>query len=192
MKRLIILRLGVELIVGVGILLVIPVSRAVLAGYLHHERFHDLRPMSYWIAELHHPDPEHRTAAISKLGEMGPAASDAIPALVAVAREKDLLVRNWAIVEGLGGIGPSAIRALDELRQDRSMRTVVVCALGRMGRNDKDAIHVLCDMLDDPSEWTQKNVVSSLAKLGVQPKAACGGQPRAEDSEAKAGASEGQ
>ncbi len=73
--------------------------------------------LSALIAALKDEDKEVRGRAANALGQIGPAAKEAVPALIAALKDEDRLVRlhaAWA----LGQIGPAAIPALEAAARD--------------------------------------------------------------------------
>jgi HEAT repeat protein len=66
------------------------------------------------VQSLGDPNPATRMMAAEGLGDMGPIAREAVPALARATRDPDLSVRAAAI-EALGGIGPFAEAALPDL-----------------------------------------------------------------------------
>jgi HEAT repeat protein len=63
---------------------------------------HGLIPV--YIEALHHTDPRVRYEAAMVLAELGPVGKEAVPSLVAAARDPNELVRRWAVT-ALGRIG---------------------------------------------------------------------------------------
>jgi HEAT repeat protein len=66
---------------------------------------------------------------------MGPVAADAVSDLVALLKDKEKWVRNYA-AEALGSIGPKAkdaVPALEILKADPGCRTRATEALKRIG-----------------------------------------------------------
>jgi HEAT repeat protein len=63
---------------------------------------HGLIPV--YIEALHHTDPRVRYEAAMVLAELGPVGKEAVPPLVATARDPNELVRRWAVT-ALGRIG---------------------------------------------------------------------------------------
>jgi len=76
-----------------------------------------------------------RKFAASALGDIGPAAKEAIPALVTVLKNgKERIVRVYA-AESLGKIGPAALPALITSLKDKDnfVRVNAAVALGKIG-----------------------------------------------------------
>ena len=52
MKRKLLLFILVALVLGIGVAFLVPTSRVVILGKLRGERFHDGRPVSWWVSSL--------------------------------------------------------------------------------------------------------------------------------------------
>jgi HEAT repeat protein len=91
------------------------------------------------ISILQGPDQTKRREAAQELGELGPEAKDAIPALRKALRDKDLFVRRFS-AQALGKIGK--------------------------GEGDKDTISSLFLATGDEKEEVQKAAVEALAQMG--------------------------
>jgi HEAT repeat protein len=72
------------------------------------------KPVSYWAAALHDPDPRQRKKAVFKLGNVGPMDATVFPALRAALRDRDASVRCEAILAILK-FGPDAKEAIPDL-----------------------------------------------------------------------------
>jgi hypothetical protein len=70
--------------------------------------------MADMIQALHDPDAGVRSQAARALGEMGPAAADAVPALAQVLWGNDVPLVHEA-VQALGRMGPAAREAAPDL-----------------------------------------------------------------------------
>jgi HEAT repeat protein len=147
-------------------LLVDPRNRDAVQGAVTGERYSNGRPLRAWIDALADGDPELRREAIENLGDMGPEASRAIPALTRVAQKDLISVRSWAIYKGLGGIGPAALSALATLVKDRSVRSVAVVTIGNMGPRARPAVPILAEALKDEHWWTRSMAAAALGKVG--------------------------
>jgi HEAT repeat protein len=79
----------------------------IILGYFRGEPFHKGRPVSYWITQLDTPD--NQKAAVA-LGEMGPQAAPAVPALIRALRSEDRKIWRPS-ADALGRIGPGAADA---------------------------------------------------------------------------------
>ena len=65
------------------------------------------KTVSQWAEALKHEDGSTRRVAAEALGGIGPAAKDAVPALMEALKGEDFSTRN-AAAEALGQIGPVA------------------------------------------------------------------------------------
>jgi hypothetical protein len=155
-----------------ALLLVVPYSRDALLSVMRREPWVGGRPLSTWIEALEDADPDRRHEAIDALGELGPEAAPAIPALAEVAHNATIGTRSWAISEGLGRIGRPAVPVLCELLDDRSVRTVVICTLGQMGPQAEEAVPRLIPCLKDELWLTRVMTAATLGKIGPPARAA--------------------
>jgi HEAT repeat protein len=109
------------------------------------------------IERLKDKHDRNRAGVAEALGSMGPAAKDAVPALIA-ALTAALHDENWkfrvSVVQALGEIGPAAkdasvpalIVALTD--EDKTVRAYAFEALGRIGPEAKDAVPALAEALN--------------------------------------------
>ncbi|MBI3464751.1 MAG: HEAT repeat domain-containing protein, partial [Planctomycetes bacterium] len=67
------------------------------------------------VKALKHSDPFVRSRAAVVLGQIGPAAKAAVPALIEALKDPNPYTR-WSVVEALGKIGPKARDAMPALR----------------------------------------------------------------------------
>jgi HEAT repeat protein len=117
-----------------------------------------------------------REYAAAALGEIGPAAQAAVPALIQALRHENYRVRE-AAAAGLGGIGPEArpaVPALVALVQKKDTfdeSQAAVEALGKMGPAAKAAVPALAALLSprtdepDPSEYLRVAAAEALWKI---------------------------
>jgi HEAT repeat protein len=63
---------------------------------------------------LDNKDPIYRTQAATSLGQIGPGAKEAVPALIKALKDKYYTVRQFA-AQALGEIGPEAEAAIPQL-----------------------------------------------------------------------------
>src|SRR5262245_53533663 len=75
------------------------------------EPVHDGKPLSQWIKKLESKDSRERYDACSAVGQLGPKARAAVPAVMEVLKDKDLATRSLAAY-ALGQIGPEAKAAV--------------------------------------------------------------------------------
>jgi HEAT repeat protein len=113
-----------------------------------------------------------RAAAARTLGEIGPAARDAVPDLTAALRDSDRDVRRNA-AQSLGNIGPAAQPAVAELSaalrdSQWEVRRAAAYALGRLGTRDVEP--ALKDARKDENDAVEKAAKASLEQIKKLPK----------------------
>lgn len=118
-------------------------------------------------------DPTVRWQASFVLGEIGPDAAGAVPALVRVLQRERVpraLRSPPSSAIALGQIGRSAvpelIRCLEDARPD--VRTSAAIALGLMGRAAETAVPALIPLLKDLNQEVRQASVLSLGAIGSQ------------------------
>jgi hypothetical protein len=154
MTRRRLLWLGGTLAVLVGLAGLIPASPWYLPDLLapHHQG----KPARFWLEALDSPDPEVRTQAIVALGEIGPGAGAAVPALAAILREElDGHAREQAAI-ALSKMAPASREALPALThalkdEDAEVRLNAAVALRRLGKEAHAALPALIEALADSS-----------------------------------------
>jgi hypothetical protein len=119
------------------------------------------------IRQLQGPHVGRREQAARALGQMGPAAKEAIPALLAALTEK-VRLGNKAIPEALAGIGTEALPAILQAMKsaDPYVRSEAIAAIRLLGPAAKDAVPVLTGALADQNRAVQINACMALAALG--------------------------
>ena len=128
------------------------------------------KTVSQWIEVLKDKDVRVRNAAATALGQIGPAAKAAVPALIEALKDKDRTVRRVAAFV-LGQIGPAAVPALIEaLKKDRVGRysTAVVDALGKIG---PVAVPALIEALKDKESYVRMYAAEALGQFAPAAKA---------------------
>jgi len=103
-------------------------SRPMLAGG---------KPVSYWVDAVHDPDPKVRKQAVFKLGNVGPGAPEALPAVTQALRDANAAVRREAILALIkfGAEAKSATGVLSEIRdhdRDVQVRSYAAKALAKL------------------------------------------------------------
>jgi len=101
---------GIVLLLALGYLFLIPTTRMIILGYYRGEPFHKGRPVSFWIAQLDSRDEGDRQKAAVVMGEMGPQAAPAVPALTKALKDPNKAICRSAALT-LGQIGPAAADA---------------------------------------------------------------------------------
>jgi HEAT repeat protein len=118
-------------------------------------------------------DPDIRVRFITALGEAGPAAAQAIPALGQAAADPDEEIRKAAVIAlGLVGKGPAAANAIPILiaalnDADRQVRVEAVWGLSRSGAQSKPLIAALVAALSDPDGEVASSASSAVCKIGL-------------------------
>ena len=156
------------------------------------------RKVKELIMKLSDGDYYVRARAAEALGEMGPAAKDAVPALIKLCGDSDSDVRGHA-AEALGEMGPAAKDAVPALIKlcgdsDSDVRGHAAVALGEMGPDAKDAIPALkklCgDSDSDGESYVRESAAEALVKMGPDAVPAliklCGDSDRVRSSAAEA------
>ncbi|VTS03850.1 heat repeat-containing protein : HEAT repeat-containing protein OS=Leptolyngbya sp. PCC 7375 GN=Lepto7375DRAFT_2567 PE=4 SV=1: HEAT_2 [Gemmata massiliana] len=138
--------------------------------------------------------PGERVIAAELLGDLGPKAESAVPALVEVIRYTPtpapipfasevkwsreevatdfLLKATW---DALARIGPKAVPALVELltHQDAEIRGRAAAALKAIGPGAADAVTALINRLNESeNQWVSLNALEALAAIGPKAEAA--------------------
>ncbi len=125
------------------------------------------KPLAEWIAQTSHYVPELRREALQAIAALGPAAREAIPALVRSTRDENEQVRYWA-VEALRRIGPSAREAASALVVALSdeagpVRETARRALEAIGPAAGPA---LLPALASTDAWLRANAAEALGTIG--------------------------
>lgn len=124
------------------------------------------------IQDLASPSSEKRMDAATALGELGPRASAAVPALVTALGDQDSYVRNFA-ANALGAVGPAAVSAVPALVNllhdaDESVSQAGQRALAGIGPGAKAAIPELIVMLKTwQSSAAESPAAFALIRIGA-------------------------
>jgi HEAT repeat protein len=123
-----------------------------------------------WVNDLHAPEEQKRLKAVMALGEMGPTAKAALPALIAALRDPNRLVRV-EVVWSLVFIDPTGDEVLIHLYvavkdPDVGVRTTAVQAIGKLGPRAAPAIPELERLLLDPAPAVRLAAVQALVDMG--------------------------
>jgi HEAT repeat protein len=111
-----------------------------------------------------------RQSAAVALERIGPAAAEAVPALIQALGDADENVRAKAAV-ALGRIGPAAAEAVPALIQalgdaDENVRAKGAVALGGIGPAAAEAVPALIAALGDANENIRESAAWALGKIG--------------------------
>jgi HEAT repeat protein len=122
------------------------------------------RPISQWVASLRSKQLPLRAEAITALGEAGPAASVAVPALLSVFREKEASLLQPLAAMALARIGARAIPLLERALADESpeTRAGAALALGLMGRPAQGTAPALGRLLLDRHRLVRTTAAGAL------------------------------
>ena len=124
-----------------------------------------------FIEALRHADAFVRWSAIVALGEMGPAAGEALPGLVEALDDLDDSVR-WAAAVSLGKLGGAAEPAVRSLAaalgdpSDNVLQRHAAAALGQLGPVARDAVPGLITALRAKELEVRDDVVRALVGIG--------------------------
>jgi len=132
-----------------------------------------------WVAGLKSSDALERRLAAHALAEIGPAAREAVPALIEALRDPESFVRVWAAaaLARVQSENPDAIPALVAGARDgiSFVRSLAAWHLGRLGPGHpgiESVVPELRELLndDDPSVRAEALVaVENLAGKGAPP-----------------------
>jgi HEAT repeat protein len=118
-------------------------------------------------------DPSTRIVAAEQLGLVGPAASAAVPVLLAQAMRDGSQHANTTAAASLKSIDLTAARTvmthfLPRLRDPEVQQRRTACAvLGSLGPVAKPAVASLLSSTNDPDELVRRNALASLANIGI-------------------------
>jgi HEAT repeat protein len=132
-----------------------------------------------WIAALRSSDSLERRLASHALAEIGPAAQEAVPALIEALRDPESFVRLWAAA-ALARVqpeNPDAIPALVAGMRDgiSFVRSLGAWHLGRLGPRHPGIVPVVPELREllndnDPNVRTEAQVaLENLASKGAPP-----------------------
>jgi HEAT repeat protein len=123
----------------------------------------------------HEHDGQIRLALFETLTRMGPAAAEAVPALVNAMRQdfggrrNEELHQNFRAALALASIGPAAVENLRNLLVDKSdaLRAEAAMALGKIGAPAGSAVSDLVLLLNDESARVRQDAIAALGNIGV-------------------------
>ncbi|HVK07386.1 MAG TPA: HEAT repeat domain-containing protein [Gemmataceae bacterium] len=125
-------------------------------------------------AALADPSAAVRVGATQALGEIGPAAGEAVPDLIGVLRDADETVRCRA-AEALGRIGAeAAVPALTDELADPSpaVQEAAARALGAFRLAAEGAVSALVLLLQHPEEGVRQAAADAIGRIGTLPEEA--------------------
>ncbi|MHC4645013.1 MAG: HEAT repeat domain-containing protein [Planctomycetota bacterium] len=121
-------------------------------------------------------DPDEREWAVEMLGQLGPDAVDAIPALISVLKSESRSDVRFKIASGLEEIGPAGkamapglIRGLIQLLTkdpSSSVRYSIAATLGKLGPEAKAAVPYLIETLETDGEAPRREAAKALGLIG--------------------------
>jgi HEAT repeat protein len=118
---------------------------------------------------LRDPSPTVQAQGAFGLSRMGPAAKNAVPALIECLKKDPLVRQNAALA--LGAIGPEAasecVPALVELLHDSewTVRRQATAALGELGPSAADALPELKKLSRDKDSLVRKAAAEAIKKI---------------------------
>src|SRR5262245_33190676 len=110
-----------HMLVCLGLGLVLAGAPAALAAEKKEPVFRG-KPLSYWMKALKDKDRAARKDAIQAVAGIGPEAKAAVPALIGILKEKDLLLSSEA-GSALRKLGAAALPELRKALKDKDART---------------------------------------------------------------------
>jgi HEAT repeat protein len=146
------------------------------------------------VADLKSNDADVRRAAAKEIGEMGPDAKSASPALLnALKKDKDLFVRRFA-AQALGDVEAdpkTAVPALAAVLKETDKKELVEAAVTSLGKMGPTAVPALIDAVkskdaaptkgkpkkkgpapDDPTALVRTKAIEALGNIGAKAKPA--------------------
>ena len=134
------------------------------------------KKLSQWIADLKNPDPSAREEAIRAITFFGPAAAEAVPALLDRLHDSDASPRAKAIVAlSLIKINEAdrsrVVAALGEKVQTDGQAMVrynAAVALGMLGKDIKGALPGLLHGMEDQTSWEIRRAsIAAISEAGA-------------------------
>ena len=113
---------------------------------------------------------EATMSAADALGEIGPNAAEATPALVAILKDPNQEVR-WSAADALGKIGPNAAEAVPALvtalkDPEKKVRGRAALALGKIGPRAAEAVPALAEALKDQDADVRGRAAAAFEGIG--------------------------
>lgn len=133
-----------------------------------------------WIKQLASADRLARHKAADRLGDVGPAANRAIPALIVALKEEARRPKadsemaatteegyGGCLIRVLAGFGKTAVPPLIEvLKKEADLRQPVLDVLGRIGPDAEDAVAVVVSLGKEADDETRASAIGTLGKIG--------------------------
>jgi HEAT repeat protein len=119
------------------------------------------------IRALDSRNPEARMFAVEALGQIGPAAEKAIPALVATMERQEAFLADEA-AEALGKIGAAALPAVLQLLggAEDDLLPYIVKALAGIGPDAESALPKLIELLESKDAMARAAAAQALGEMG--------------------------
>jgi HEAT repeat protein len=120
------------------------------------------------LATLNDKDLSVVIAAVTALGDIGPAASESAGALLELAGYPDFIILEPVVGAALGGMGEAVVPALTTALKDPSIerRRVAAYALGAIGPDARSAVAALERLLRDEQETLRFLGARALGSIG--------------------------
>jgi hypothetical protein len=136
-----------------------------------------LAQMQHFVAIDHVPATTLNLEAQAAFRTLGPAASNAVPALIKILEEHRSVDSDVGIEDTLAGMGPAAARAVAVLLQSASnpapaVRCSSVWALRCIRAEPEKVVPALTRGLGDTNFWVRAGVVEALGTFGAAAKPA--------------------
>lgn len=123
------------------------------------------------VENLHNADWNEKGCIAETLVEMGPAAAEAVPALIKLLGDRDCPVGT--VVHALSAIGPAAVPELCKalMKKDPLQREFAADALSQIGPEASQAVPLLLNLLKDERPGVQAWAAIALGKIARKPEA---------------------
>jgi hypothetical protein len=118
------------------------------------------------------PEAQDRRHAVEELRKIGPAAAEALPALIAAIGDADKEVR-WAAAKPIGNIGPAAAEAVAALAAalddaDKEVRQAAAKPIGKIGPAAAEALPALIAAIGDADKEVRWAAAKAIGTSGRQ------------------------
>jgi HEAT repeat protein len=156
-----------------AIILAIP----LIAALLFRQQRYVGHPVNAWARDLTAVDAATRQKAAAALGDFGPVASSALPALIRALDDTDEAVKVEAAI-AIDKIAPNTPQTLQTLKsillhgQPTFQRARVASHLGMLGPSAPAALPSLIYALTDPDHGVRSNAAHSLGMIRTRAPAA--------------------